>query len=130
MQFANRHCQRCNRITRQEVSCRVNANAAEHYGWWCLECNWWTLAKNGGNWISKETLLAHGLDLSALRVAERIDQPRCAKCGERGAEEHHWAPQAMFGKDEANRWPKDFLCKSCHDQWHLKVTPQLVTGKF
>ena len=126
MQFANRQCQRCNRITRQEVSCRVSANAAEHYGWWCLECNWWTTAKNGGNWIAKETLLAHGLDLSALRVTERIEQPRCAKCGARGAEEHHWAPQAMFGKDEANRWPKDFLCKACHDEWHLKVTPQLV----
>ena len=75
-------------------------------------------------------LVARGVDLSLVRVVERMDQPRCAKCGVRGAEEHHWAPQAMFGKDEANRWPKDFLCKPCHDEWHLKVTPQLVTGKY
>ena len=130
MQFANRHCPRCGGVTRQEVSCRVSANDAKHYGWWCLECNHWTLAKNGGNWIAKELLLGNGIDPSALRVTERTEQPRCVRCGARGAEIHHWAPQAIFGTDEANRWPKDFLCKSCHDEWHRRVTPQLVTGSF
>ena len=48
---------------------------------------------------------------------------RCVVCGARGAEMHHWAPRAIFGKDECEQWPKDFLCKSCHDLWHLKVTP-------
>ena len=66
--------------------------------------------------------------MSLVRVVERMVQPRCARCGSRGAEEHHWAPQAIFGKDEANRWPKDFLCKPCHDEWHRLVTPELVTG--
>jgi hypothetical protein len=28
----------------------------------------------------------------------------------------------------ASSLPKDFLCKACHDEWHRKVTPQLVGG--
>ena len=123
-----RHCDRCNRATRQEISRRVAANGVEHFGWWCLECRWWMKNKTGGLWIDKATLERNGVDLSLAPVVERIDQPRCARCGARGAEEHHWAPRALFGKDEADRWPKDFLCKRCHDKWHLLVTPALVRG--
>jgi hypothetical protein len=68
------------------------------------------------------------VDLSVVRVVEVMGGQRCARCGRRGAEEHHWSPRAIFGKDEAETWPKDFLCKACHDEWHLKVTPQLVGG--
>lgn len=125
-----RDCQRCARVTRQEISCRVAANGAEHFGWWCLECKWWTESKNGGFWIPKETLIANGVDLSVMRVVERMEQHRCVVCGARGTEEHHWAPQAIFGKEVADRWPKDFLCKQCHDEWHRLVTPQLVAGKY
>ena len=108
----------------------MSASAAAHYGWWCLECKWWTKSKNGGVWIAKDLLEANGVDLSTVPVVVDADAKRCARCGGRGAEEHHWAPQAMFGKEEADRWPKDYLCKSCHDQWHRMVTPQLVTGNF
>lgn len=125
----HRPCPRCDRITRQEVSRRVAANLAEHFGWWCLECHWWVESKLGGIWIPKETLVANGVDLSLVRVVEVLEAPRCARCGARGAEEHHWAPRAIFGKESADDWPKDFLCKSCHDEWHRRVTPQLVTGK-
>ena len=124
----NRHCPRCDRDTRQEVSRRVSANLAEHFGWWCLECHWWTPSKSGGNWIPKENLVTYGVDLSLVRVAEVIKGERCARCGRRGAELHHWAPRAMFEKEEAESWPKDYLCKACHDEWHRKVTPQLVDG--
>lgn len=50
---------------------------------------------------------------------------RCARCGERASELHHWAPRAIFGQDEAERWPKDYLCKPCHDLWHKTVTPNI-----
>jgi len=123
-----RHCARCNRSTRQEISRRVAGNGAEHFGWWCLECRWWVQSKGGGIWIDKGLLERTGVDLSLAPVVEHLDQPRCARCGARGAEEHHWVPQAMFGAEEANRWPKDFLCKRCHDQWHRLVTPALVRG--
>ena len=124
----NRPCKRCARETRQEISSRVVANGVEHFGWWCLECRWWTESKLGGYWIPKDVLTANGVDLTVVRVAERLDEPRCAKCGARGAELHHWAPQAIFTTEEANRWPKDYLCKQCHDHWHRLVTPQLVGG--
>ena len=123
-----RHCPRCAHDTRQEISCRLSASAAEHFGWWCLECHWWAPSKNSGIWIAKEQLVAGGVDLSIVRVVEVMGGQRCARCGRRGAEEHHWSPRAIFGKDEAETWPKDFLCKACHDEWHLKVTPQLVGG--
>ena len=121
-----RHCHRCKKETPQEVSRRISASAADHFGWWCLECKWWTTSKAGGIWIAKELLLTAGVDIDAVRVAEIADAHRCAKCGSRGAELHHWAPRAIFGPDEADHWPKDYLCKACHAEWHAKVTPQLL----
>jgi hypothetical protein len=128
VKFARRHCPRCARITRQEISCCVSASGAEHFGWWCLECHAWTPARNSGSWIAKETLVAHGVDLLSVPVVDVKKGPRCTHCGKRGAEEHHWAPRAIFGREVADAWPTDFLCKECHDEWHRKVTPQLVGG--
>ena len=68
------------------------------------------------------------MDLSLVRVVEVLEAPRCAKCGARGAERHHWAPRAIFGQDAAETWPKDFLCLACHEEWHRLVTPQWVGG--
>ena len=130
MTFASRHCPRCARATRQEISCRLSASHAEHFGWWCLECRWWTPSRNGGIWIARELLVTHGVDLALAPVVEVMNGKRCARCGHRGAEEHHWAPRGIFGPEEAETWPKDYLCKECHDGWHLRVTPQLVTGRY
>jgi len=52
---------------------------------------------------------------------------RCAVCGMRGAELHHWAPKYLFSS-ESESWPKDYLCKKHHDQWHLKLTPEIKGG--
>jgi len=56
-------------------------------------------------------------------------EARCPVCGDRGTELHHWAPVAMFGRSEADKWPKDYLCKTHHDDWHRTVTPQLTTDQ-
>lgn len=50
---------------------------------------------------------------------------RCVVCGNRYAEEHHWFPRGIAGK-EAEKWPKDYLCVDCHRRWHISVTPELV----
>ena len=121
-----RHCRRCSTVTEQEISRRISANLAEHFGWWCLMCHWWSESSLGGLWIPKETLEEYGVDLSTIRTVVINESPRCVKCGTRGAELHHWAPQAIFGQPEADGWPKDYLCLSCHQTWHRKVTPQLV----
>ena len=130
MTFANRPCQRCDRVTRQEVSGQVTASGSTQFGWWCLKCRGWVLAKSGGFWIPKGALLAEGVDLGWLPVVQNMKAPRCARCGRRGAEEHHWGPRAIFGPEDAETWPKDYLCKSCHDAWHRRVTPQLVATNY
>ena len=129
--IASRHCPRCGRETRQEISSRLSASHAVHYGWWCLECKGWAPRRNGpGYWIGKEELLRLNVDLSVVRVVEVADGRRSARCARRGAEEHHWAPRAIFGEEAAKTWPTDFLCKPCHDEWHRKVTPQLVGWRY
>ena len=118
-----RPCKRCGKDTTQELSKKVIASGGEFFGWWCLTCKWWTYSKTGGMWIAKTLLESNGIDLSSLPVVATEIGPRCVKCGQRGAEENHWAPKAIFGS-EADNWPKDMLCKPCHAEWHAKVTPQ------
>jgi hypothetical protein len=74
-----------------------------------------------GKFISKEKIRREQIPYT--RVAERYPLERCVVCGALGAEEHHWAPWAIF-KDESERWPKSFLCPSCHRRWHDLVTPR------
>lgn len=52
----------------------------------------------------------------------------CRVCNSKGAEMHHWAPKHIFG-DEAERWPKDLLCRTCHARWHNMVTPNMTRAK-
>lgn len=49
----------------------------------------------------------------------------CDRCGNNeGVQLHHWAPQALF--DDADFWPKSWLCGRCHGLWHRHVTPNIV----
>ena len=121
-----RHCKRCDRETRQEISKRIIASGAEFFGWWCLECKFWCNQLSGGVWIEKEKLKEYGIDLTLAPIVDNQCLPRCAKCGTRGAEVHHWMPQSI--SSDADRWPMDYLCKFCHDEWHKIVTPSLVKG--
>lgn len=49
---------------------------------------------------------------------DRWVNPPCARCGAFGTQLHHFAPQAIFGKAEANLWPTAWLCTDCHELWH------------
>lgn len=43
----------------------------------------------------------------------------CARCeSAAGTQLHHWAPRAIFGAREADRWPTSNLCPACHSLWH------------
>jgi hypothetical protein len=44
------------------------------------------------------------------------DQKACVRCGETGAEIHHWAPKEYFSDPDS--WPIDPLCQKCHREWH------------
>lgn len=121
-----RPCQRCeNKITLQEIHKCITRSGAEFYGWRCWSCDFWVPRKGGGTWIATSELLEFGVDLDALQVICDLGE-RCAVCGVRNAELHHWMPVGIVGREEADRWPKDYLCRKHHDEWHKIVTPQLT----
>lgn len=81
----------------------------------------------GRRLLDQNHLRAAGLDLTRLETLDDTSTTtRCARCGRAGAEEHHWAPRALF--DDADSWPTDPLCPACHARWH-QVTGTNGTGK-
>jgi len=63
---------------------------------------------------------------------EKIYTPKigkCARCGkETHLEEHHWAPYKFF--QDANNWPKSWLCRECHEEWHQVMTGDLIKKRL
>lgn len=49
---------------------------------------------------------------------------KCVVCGNKDVELHHFAPVHLFGS-EAEKWPKAYLCRLHHKQWHDLVTPNM-----
>jgi len=107
---------------------KFSENGAESFYWSCPRCNRMNPFGSPQLWIPKEAVRAYlteeEIELLPINMPNLCG--RCTRCGARGAELHHWAPRAIFGNNECEQWPKDYLCKSCHDIWHQKVTPQLV----
>lgn len=55
------------------------------------------------------------------RVHAAVLEP-CTRCGStEGTELHHWAPSAIFGFWESDKWPQSPLCRACHQKWHAKM---------
>jgi hypothetical protein len=119
-------CSTCKQKTRFLLHMQLMQSGARHFLWVCQTCN----TRNPGSgpyYISAELIIAHlsTNQIESLPVIMPDLSNRCAVCGKREAELHHWAPKALFGKDSGD-WPKDYLCKEHHNLWHLKVTPQLI----
>ena len=55
--------------------------------------------------------------------------PVCVVCGQPASELHHWAPRAVFGKAEAEAWPRSWLCAGHHQQWHNAMRVALDNEK-
>ena len=59
----------------------------------------------------------------------------CRTCGSyQQIELHHWLPRhlvsAMDDDPSLERhWPTDYLCRSCHMDWHRIVTPNMCRGE-
>ncbi|RAK26359.1 hypothetical protein C7374_11444 [Falsochrobactrum ovis] len=116
-----RHAYSCPRrgdtATLGKVKC---ANGTIQYKAFCAECG-----GRGAPFSHQE--MAH---LDDTRIPVIIDHPSvpCERCGStNGVEEHHWAPWHLF--DDAHNWPTSFLCMSCHQDWHAKVTPNMNSHK-
>lgn len=126
MTHGERACERCKATTMHALTRNRTLNGAAQVGLRCEACDGWTKDRRGRLWIPVAELEAAGIAVDELPIATGPGPDvRCQRCHARGAEQHHWAPRALFG-DRADSWPKDWLCKPCHDEWHQIVTPQLV----
>lgn len=129
MMESQRDCKRCGVAKLHVLTRNQTLNGAAMVGWLCSACLSWTTDKRGRLWIPLAEIRAIGVIVEDLPLRSTIAAcERCARCGARNVEVHHWAPRALFG-EKAERWPKDYLCPACHGEWHRTVTPALVEGK-
>lgn len=118
-------CVQCKDKTKFRLHRQLFMNGSDHFLWVCSICQRKN-PDNKGLYIAREKVEAFLSpdDIDNLPVIMPDLFNRCAVCGSRGTELHHWMPQAL--SPDANSWPKDYLCKRCHDKWHKIVTPGLV----
>lgn len=77
--------------------------------------------KGSGQWVSKKVVPLEILESLPILDDFSIQLPPCEVCGEKGVELHHWAPKELF-PETFEDWPKSYLCKKHHDEWHNAVT--------
>jgi len=123
-------CSQCKAKTVFILHRQIFTNGSNNFLWVCSRCNFRNPEKSKQFYIPSETVQKHlkPEQIDALPMILPKLYNRCARCGARDVELHHWAPVAKFGQDEAEQWPMDYLCKDCHDQRHRTVTPELVNG--
>ena len=112
-------CSNCKSKTKAILHAHFRANGAKGYMWLCSRCNRRDPFGQGlfvSNSIVEERLTPQEIELLPVIIEAFFN--RCAKCGSRGGENHHWAPKEIFGDAEAERWPQDWLCTPCHIEWH------------
>lgn len=119
------NCRICKTRTEATLHLKFTNSGSEQFVWICNNCKILN-PFNGVLWIKNDTVYEH-LTLDQIReIPILIPDPyiRCAVCGGRKAELHHWAPRFIFA-DECEKWPKDYLCNKHHDMWHKLVTPMM-----
>ena len=113
----NKYCHRCEVESEHLAVQIITSSRSQCFSALCSSCQQYQ-----SQWIPKGTIKKHlpdGYTLDDIPIARFNCGERCAKCGKRGTEHHHWAPQGLF--EDANDWPMDYLCKECHDAWHEKI---------
>lgn len=123
----SRLCQRCKVNTPCLLHRNIRENGAEDFVWVCSVCNGLAISSKNVVFIDKQSVLMNltEYEIESLPIRMNASTARCAKCGSRKCERHHWMPRAFVGSN-CDDWPQDYLCKECHDEWHRIVTPQLV----
>lgn len=119
-------CQFCKSRQVAHLNVKILHSGAEAFVWVCDGCD--RFNPFGGNmWIDSDQVYRYltKTEVLTLPVLSEPLTSRCAKCGSRGTELHHWAPKAVFGED-SDKWPQDYLCKPCHDEWHEKMSKNVL----
>lgn len=113
-------CPKCGRGPNWVLIKMVDSAGRERYPYVCQHCNTRTQlfekkakAKN-----------IRGIVNEVIKMPQREKAP-CERCGKYELlEKHHWAPFKLF--EDADSWPTSMLCRACHEEWHMKVTGDLV----
>lgn len=79
----------------------------------------------GHPFFSQDALPSEIFDSLVIEDDYSLNNPPCKRCGTRGTQLHHWAPKEFF--EDAEQWPQDYLCKTCHELWHNTITIPLRT---
>ncbi len=74
------------------------------------------------HFVACQSVIDAGVEPCEIKTTWKL--PSCEVCGKEGAENHHWAPYALFG-GESEKWPRSYLCQECHSKWHRIVTPNM-----
>ena len=123
---------KCTRCGNKKIKIGVTniISGATVYPYYCSECGE-VFAKYVKRIIAMEYAKQNGpLEYVQTRTAKHRynDNIKCEVCGANEGELHHWAPAHLFGV-ECEKWPKSYLCRACHKQWHSLVTPNMGESK-
>jgi len=118
-------CLKCQQPREALLHRQFRGNGSVCYLWVCSVC------RKRGPFSAKELFIPNEKVEAVVTCAQRDALPtimpplygRCAVCGSRDAEAHHWAPRKLFG-DDCEKWPQDYLCAAHHAEWHHRVTPK------
>lgn len=102
------------------------ANGAIHVVMVCIDCD---EAVQPGHFEAHDTIY-DTLDSLPIWRDYRGQNPPCARCGDMTSEEHHMYPRALEGLEEAERWPKVWICRKCHGRWHVQIIRAALDGRL
>lgn len=115
------NCNRCGTDDRWEICRCINAGGHVTHLFVCGSCG-----ERTTHFVPNKDVIAAGIAVGEIEPVE--PHHKCEVCGAKGAENHHWAPWALFGS-EAQSWPQSYLCPRCHKRWHDTVTPTISTQR-
>ena len=124
---------KCSKCGSQDVKIGITntQSGSTVYPIYCNQCG-----DVSNKYIKKQIALEYALTNGPLvyvktRTSEYIEKKqieiKCEVCDANEGELHHWAPQYLF--NDAEKWPKSYLCRACHRRWHDLVTPNMGKTK-
>ena len=110
-------CPECDFEQQWLVGKSKNSGGHDVCVFYCGHCSYRTK-----HFVNCQSAIDVGIEPQEIRTCWKLR--KCEVCGKEGAENHHWAPAALFGA-ESEKWPQAYLCQECHSRWHRVVTPNM-----
>ena len=119
-------CKKCG-SDQMKIGITNTQSGSTIYPMYCVDCG-----NVSTQYVKKQFAIAYANSNGPLEYVqtstarwmnENQKQIKCEVCDANEGELHHWAPQYLF--EDAEQWPKSYLCRSCHKRWHDLVTPDM-----